>query len=113
MMILTLLLNSAPFLRLLHFRRQLCAGPEGGCAQAAVKTTLEVAARNGACFPHFPQALLRKRKRNLFWGERLFLYESKEKSDSAYLKYPCCLPKVPTPTEAASAAYLKYPPAPT
>ena len=112
-MVLTPLLNSALFLRLLHFRRQLCAGPEGGCAQAAVKTTLKVVARNDACYPHFPQALLRKRKRILFWGERLFLYESRGKSDSAYLKYPYCLPKVPTPTEAMLAAYLKYPPVPT
>ena len=97
-------LDCAMLLRSLLFRWQLCAGPEGGCAQAAVKTTLEVVARNDACYPHFPQVLLRKRKRILFWGCGLFLYGSRGKLDSSYLKYPCCLPKVPT------CAYLKYPP---
>ena len=81
-----------------------------GCAQAAVKATLEVAAHNGPRFPHFPQALLRKKFLEIFWGYRLSSVSSKEKSVRRYLKSPPDLPKVPTPGGRCRTLYLKSPP---
>ena len=98
-------------LRSLLFRWQLCAGARmRGCAQAAVKATLEVAAHNGPRFPHFPQALLRKKFLEIFWGYRLSSVSSKEKSVRRYLKSPPDLPKVPTPGGRCRTLYLKSPP---
>ena len=66
-------LNSALFLRVYYFRWQLCAGARmRGCAQAAVETMLEIVARNDACFPHFPQAPLRKKFLEIFLGVPTF-----------------------------------------
>ena len=103
-------------LRSLLFRWQLCAGARmRGCAQAAVKATLEVAAHNGPRFPHFPQALLRKKFLEIFWGYRLSSVSSKEKSVRRYLKSPPDLPKVPTHSFVGKSVknlrrYLKSPP---
>ena len=81
-----------------------------GCAQAAVETTLEIVARNDACYPHFPQAPLRKKFLETFWGYRLSFVSSREKSVPRYLKSPPDLPKVPTPGGWYCTLYLKSPP---
>ena len=104
-------LNSALFLRVYYFRWQLCAGARmRGCAQAAVETTLEIVARSDACYPHFPQAPLRKKFLETFWGYRLSFVSSREKSVPRYLKSPPDLPKVPTPGGWYCTLYLKSPP---